>query len=89
MPDKKNVRSVQSVAQAAGKKIGNQALNALVEMVGFRADRAEEELEKLVLYVGEAREITLQDVKNCVTPSRNTTSFKCAIACGSAMQLGR
>lgn len=76
MPDKKNVRSVQSVAQAAGKKIGNQALNALVEMVGFRADRAEEELEKLVLYVGDAREITIQDVKNCVTPEPEHNIFQ-------------
>lgn len=76
LPDKKNVRSVQSVVQDSGKKINAQAMNQLLEMVAFRGDRAEEELEKLILYVGDHHEITVHDVRACVTPEPEHNIFQ-------------
>lgn len=69
-------RNLTDLAKAAGKKLPPRTANLLMEMVAGRQDRAEEELAKLVLYVGEAHEITAEDLKRSVTPELEHSIFQ-------------
>lgn len=73
--------NLQEVARSAGKKLAPRTQGFLMEMVANRPDRAEEELEKLILYVGESSEITVEDVKRSVTAEPEHNIFQMCDAC--------
>jgi len=64
----KSVPAIRELTQSFGKKISPRAATLLLEMVAGKSDRAEEELRKLAIYVGEATEINEDDLRSCVTP---------------------
>lgn len=64
----KSVPAIRELTQSYGKKISPRAATLLLEMVAGKSDRAEEELQKLAIYVGDAPEINEDDLRNCVTP---------------------
>jgi len=64
----KSVPAIRDLAQKFGKKMTPRAATLLLEMVAGKSDRAEEELQKLALYVGESPEINEDDLKKCVAP---------------------
>lgn len=67
---------VQSRAGFKGKKMGNAAAQALVDKIGPDLRLLDSELEKLALYVGDAREITHQDVETMVSTLAETEVYK-------------
>ncbi len=69
-------QQVRDIAKASGKSISAAAANLLAEMVGNKAHLALPEIEKLILYVGDAPEIRESDVKTCVTPDPEYNVFK-------------
>jgi DNA polymerase III delta subunit len=73
--------NLQDVAKIAGKKLTPRTQGYLMEMVANRPDRAEEELEKLILYVGGSAEITVEDVKRSVTAEPEHNIFQMCDAC--------
>lgn len=64
----KNSGGIRTIAQKYGKKLSNPAASLLLEMVAGRTDRAEEEIQKLALFVGDSEDITEDDLKQCVSP---------------------
>jgi len=67
---------VQQRAQSEGKRLGTQAANMLVERVGPDLGLLAGELEKLVLYVGGAREIRPADVETMVANLAETEIYR-------------
>jgi DNA polymerase-3 subunit delta len=53
-----------------GKKLSKPAADLMVEMVGGSYSRAFSEIDKLVVYVGDAPEIRLEDIRALVSASR-------------------
>ena len=58
-----------------GKAMSGQAVDVLVEMCGNSLSRALDELEKLVIYVGDQPQIRESDVRTIVLPSREWNVF--------------
>lgn len=88
-PDARSYRQfLKSRAQSSGVKASDRALDALLEMCGGNLSRAIEELDKLVLYVGDAAEIKESDVADVVVPSREWNVFKMvdAVVAGNAFE---
>ncbi len=77
----KGGRNLQDLVKSAGKKLSPRTQGYLMEMVANRPDRAEEELEKLILYVGGNQEITVEDVKRSVTAEPEHNIFQMCDAC--------
>lgn len=77
----KGGQNLQSLVKAANKRLSPRTQNVLMEMVAGRPDRAAEELEKLILYVGVANEITIEDLKKSVTPEPEHNIFQMCDAC--------
>jgi len=71
---------VQQRAQSRGKRLGTQAANLLVERIGPDLSLLDSELEKLVLYVGEAREIPARAVEAMVSNLAETEIWRLADA---------
>lgn len=67
---------LRTEAKALGKQLSNVAAETLSEMCGANYGAATEELQKLVLYVGDQEEIREPDIKAVVTPSREWNVFK-------------
>lgn len=80
------VKAVRDEATRQGKTLSVPAAQLLCEMVGSSLSRATEEIEKLVLYVGEVPEIREVDVRKLTTPARewNVFSLVDAITSGDA-----
>jgi DNA polymerase III subunit delta len=75
--DAKGLRNlIKAEATERGKKINDRALDTLIEMTGGSLTRSVEELEKLVIFVGEEDQIREQDVKELVVPSREWNIFR-------------
>lgn len=68
--------AIKKEAAEQGKKLTSGALERLVEMTGSSLSRALEEMEKLVLYVGNEQQIGEADVRAAVVPSREWYVFK-------------
>lgn len=66
----------QSRAQAKGKKLNSMAAQALVEKIGADLRLLDGELEKLSLYVGDAREIGPADVETVVSNLAETEVYR-------------
>lgn len=67
---------IRDRAQQEGKSMSGPAAAMLVEMCGGNYSRSVDEVEKLVLFVGAAPEITQSDVQVAATPSREWNIFK-------------
>ncbi|MBV6459831.1 MAG: putative protein YqeN [Fimbriimonadaceae bacterium] len=66
---------IQKHLDSLGKSIPAPAVEALMEMVGGSYSLAVGEAEKLALFVGESKDISLADVRQVVTPSREWRVF--------------
>jgi DNA polymerase III subunit delta len=76
-PDPKGLKDeIRRAAAAAGKPMAPAAAEAIAEMTGGSLTRALDEVEKLILYVGEAEAIREADVRAVVVPSREWNVFK-------------
>lgn len=59
---------VQAIVSDAGKKLSPQAAQYLIKSVGFDQATLRQEIEKLLVYMGERSEIAVQDIsKLCTT----------------------
>jgi DNA polymerase III delta subunit len=74
-------KDLQSLAKDLDKVLKPPAQRLLMEMVAQRTERALEELEKLALYVGHAKEITTDDVRRSVTAESDYSFFAVSDAC--------
>lgn len=70
------IETLMTTAKERNRPISRPAAQLLVEMVGESYSRAVEELEKLLLFVGDADRITEKDVKDVVLPSPDWNVFK-------------
>lgn len=61
---------------ASGATLSDRAADTLVEMTGGSLSRALDELEKLVLFVGNSGQIRESDVRNVVVPSQDWNVYK-------------
>jgi len=76
-PDPKKARDrVRERVQALGKKMSEKAAETLLEMTAGSLSRAVDEVEKLVLFVGDQEQIREGDVRAVVVPSREWNVFK-------------
>ncbi|MDQ7056794.1 MAG: hypothetical protein Q9M89_10275 [Persephonella sp.] len=67
--------SVKKKIEGTGKKIDDETLKYLVSMLGNDLWTAKNEVEKLLLYVGKRKEITMEDVEHVVTPKISQNVF--------------
>jgi len=74
----------QARAQVHGAKLDARAAKALVELLGADAGAIDDAIERLLLYVGDAkRAVTVDDVHACVAPHRQATVFVLVDAVGA------
>lgn len=64
----------------AGKRLQADAAEYLLENVGLNFPFLEQEIEKLITYAGELRELTLQDVQTLCTAQKGATLWQLAEA---------
>lgn len=67
---------IQSEVASFEKKIEDEAIDKLVEMVGENMNQLQREIEKLVLYLGEDKMITSDLVENLVAKTLEHDAFK-------------
>ncbi len=65
------------------KRIGPEATQLLIDTVGADADRLANEIEKLAVYVGDAAEISAQDVREAAAAAEDQDIFGYTDAVGS------
>ncbi len=70
LPKDKDASLIREKARSLGKELNKPTAELLLEMVAGRYDRAEEELEKLALYVGESKQIHQDDLRRSVSAER-------------------
>jgi DNA polymerase-3 subunit delta len=75
---------IRREAQQRGIRIGRDALDLLCSLVSNSLHEIEGELDKLVLYIGERREIAVEDVETIVSRGRSDSIF----ALGEAIAKG-
>lgn len=77
---------IRQEAKALGKDLSTVAAKRLLEMTGGSYSRANDELAKLALYVGDAGAIREEDVLAATSPSRDWNVFKLvdAVVAGQA-----
>ena len=63
-----------------GKHLSGDAVEHLLENVGLNLPGLEQEVEKLITYAGERREITLQDVHTLCAAQKSSTFWQMAEA---------
>jgi DNA polymerase III subunit delta len=73
-------RSLVDEATKAGKRFHGDAVDYLLENIGLSVPGLEQELIKLITYVGERREIALQDVQMLCGAQKSTTVWQLAEA---------
>jgi DNA polymerase III subunit delta len=74
-------REAEALAKRAGFRIGDDALDLLVEAMGADIARIAVEIEKLALYAGN-REVSVDDISALVPDARSTTIFALVNALG-------
>jgi DNA polymerase III subunit delta len=75
-------RVAQDLARERGLRIGVSELGLLVEALGADASRIAGEIEKLALYVGTQRPVTVDDIAALVPNAQATTIFELVKALG-------
>ncbi|MGV3615816.1 MAG: DNA polymerase III subunit delta [Fimbriimonas sp.] len=73
---KRTKDEVRKRLEASGKTMSDRALDMLAEMSGGSLSRALDELEKLVIFVGDGPQIREGDVRAIVIPSRDWNVFR-------------
>jgi DNA polymerase-3 subunit delta len=73
---KQVIESIRQEAVKLGKKMTPKAGEALAEMCGGSLSRAMDELQKIVLYVGNNEQISESDVRTVAMPSREWNVYK-------------
>ena len=68
--------SIKQEAEHLGKKINDRAAETLRDITGGSLSRAQEELEKLAVYVGHEQNIREQDVREVALASPEWNVFK-------------
>jgi DNA polymerase-3 subunit delta len=66
---------IADAVRRAGKRIGDDALRAIVERTGFSVRALDSELEKILLYVGGRTEVLRSDVLAVLSNSREASIF--------------
>jgi DNA polymerase III delta subunit len=64
------------ILSAAGKKMGRQAFQTLSDLTGADLELFSQNLEKLIVYAANNREITVQDVNTVITRDKKEPIFK-------------
>ncbi|NPA58193.1 MAG: DNA polymerase III subunit delta [Aquificae bacterium] len=67
--------SVKNKIEKSGKKIGEEALKKLVNRLKGDLYYAKQEIEKLLTYIGDREEITVEDVEKVVVPKTMENVF--------------
>ena len=62
-------RWIRTQVQAAGKRIDPQAVRLLGERIGPDANRLRDEVERLLLFVGDNPDVSVQDVRDVAGPA--------------------
>lgn len=65
----------QQLAREAGLKLGSAEIELLVEALGADASRIATEIEKLRLYAGAGRNVTVEELTSLIPNARATTIF--------------
>jgi DNA polymerase-3 subunit delta len=78
----------QDLARKSGIKLAGAELVALLEAVGGDAGRIASEVEKLALYVGSERAVTLEDLRALVPNAAQATIFALVTALGKRDRTG-
>lgn len=76
LTEKDTARWLQERAKRRGKDLSHQGALFMVEHAGRGLHALDRELEKLVSYTGEKEKITLEDVREVVSPHRTFTVFE-------------
>ena len=79
---------IREMLGKAGLKMGAAALEAFVARVGTDTRQIANEIEKLSVYVGDRRDVTLEDIEAVTTSSREALAWDLADAFGRR-ELGR
>ncbi len=75
--------SARTLLKSAGKTISEEALARLVNDAGVNNRHLSNEIEKLVLYLGERAAITTQDIEAIISRNRQSRAFALADAVGA------
>lgn len=67
---------VSNLIQSKGKQISPIASNLLIERVGNNLQNLVNEIEKLILYIGENKKIELKDIENVTSDIKINTIFE-------------
>lgn len=76
-------RAARELLRAANKSIGEEALARLVNDAGVNNRYLSNEIEKLVLFVGDRPDITIEDIETIVSRNRQSRAFALADAIGA------
>lgn len=68
--------AIKQRARAAGKQISEAAADTLADMTSCRTGRALEELDKVLLFIGDSNQVREADIAAVVVPSRDWNVFK-------------
>ncbi len=75
-------RLAQDLAKKLNLQLGLVELGTLIEALGFDAARISQEIEKLSLFAGTARKVTLDDIAQLVPNAQQTNIFALVSALG-------
>lgn len=75
--------SARQQLRAAGKKLSEEALARLVNDAGVNHRHLSNEIEKLLLYLGDREEITVDDIAAIISRNRQSRAFALADAVGA------
>lgn len=78
----------QELAKKHGLRLGGQELAALLDAVAGDASRLEAEIEKLSLYTGKERAVTMDDLRTLVPNAAQSTIFYLVNALGKCDRAG-
>jgi DNA polymerase-3 subunit delta len=80
--------TVQELLQAEGLKAPQAAIQILIDKAGFETRQLVQEVRKLATYLGDRRELTVEDVREMVSPSRESATWDLAEALGQRDLVG-
>nr|HID60171.1 hypothetical protein [Desulfobacterales bacterium] len=81
-------KSVKNVLEKAGKTISDKGFSSLYEKIGFDLRTFKEELTKLITFIGNRKEIRLEDIEILTERTRRNPVFELGNAIASADAMG-
>ncbi len=76
------VATVQELLREEGLKAPYPAIQMLVDKAGFDTRQLVQEVQKLATYLGDRRDLTVEDIRAMVAPSRESATWDLAEALG-------